>query len=125
MLSRDEGGRYHYQGRDDDMLKISGQWVSPAEIEEHVIQNPQITEAAVVGVENADGLTRLALCAVLRDNGIDTDRLEDAVCDHLKSSLAIYKCPRRFVYLDEFPKTATGKLQRFKLRQIAADTLSS
>jgi acyl-coenzyme A synthetase/AMP-(fatty) acid ligase len=123
MFTVDEGGWYEYQGRADDMLKISGQWVSPAEIEERVLANPRIDEAAVVGVPNEDGLIRLALFMVAPDVGADTAAFEKELRDELTQNLSIYKCPRRLFYLDEMPMTATGKLQRFALRDMAVETL--
>jgi len=114
-------GYYFYQGRDDDMLKISGQWVSPAEIEEYVLLNPKVAEAATVGIKNEQGLVRLALCLVPHRPDLDRDELQTEIMECLTDNLSVYKCPRRFVYLDELPKTATGKIQRFKLRQYAAD----
>ena len=122
MFSIDDGGFYEYQGRADDMLKISGQWVSPAEIEERVLANPLVDEAAVVGVPNEDGLIRLALFMVAPDAGADTAQFEKKLQDDLSQNLSIYKCPRRLIYLDEMPLTATGKLQRFALRDIAINS---
>jgi 3-hydroxybenzoate/4-hydroxybenzoate---CoA ligase len=119
----DDEGFYHYQGRNDDMLKISGQWVSPAEIEEHVLKNQQVRDTAVIGVEDTSGLVRLALCLVPMGRDVDHDALQEELMETLTTSLSIYKCPRRFIFLDEMPQTATGKTQRFKLRQIAADYL--
>ena len=122
MFSIDEDGFYEYQGRADDMLKISGQWVSPAEIEERVLANPLVDEAAVVGVPNEDGLIRLALFMVAPGAGADTVQFEKELQDDLCENLSIYKCPRRMFYLDEMPLTATGKLQRFALRDIAINS---
>lgn len=120
VFTRDAAGWYFYQGRADDMLKVSGQWVSPAEIEAHVDKNPKVSQAVVVGVENEEGLVRLALCLVPVDQGIDRAELETEITDELTAHLSIYKCPRRFVYVDEMPQTATGKVQRFKVRDIVA-----
>ncbi len=120
----DQDDRYIYQGRADDMLKISGQWVSPGEIEDFVLADPKIAEAAVIGVKNAEGFTRLALCLVAKDRNADSATLQQQISEMLTANLSIYKCPRRFILLDELPKTATGKVQRFKLRQIAADYLA-
>ncbi|MBT7571359.1 MAG: benzoate-CoA ligase family protein [Rhodospirillaceae bacterium] len=122
MFSIDEDGFYEYQGRADDMLKISGQWVSPAEIEERVLANPLVDEAAVVGVPNEDGLIRLALFMVAPGAGADTVQFEKELQDDLCENLSIYKCPRRMFYVDEMPLTATGKLQRFALRDIAINS---
>jgi len=121
----DDDDFYHYQGRDDDMLKISGQWVSPEEIEQHVLNNPQVAEAAVIGVEDSSHLVRLALCLVPLGRKIDHDALEAEIMQTLRANLSIYKCPRRFIFLDEMPRTATGKIQRFKLRQFATDHLET
>ena len=124
VFVRDAEGRYRYQGRSDDMLRVSGQWVSPAEIEEIVLKDSRVSEAAVVGVEDEGGLVRLALCLVPSDPAVDHERLERDLTEILTSELTIYKCPRRFVYLEALPKTATGKTQRFKLRAIAAERFS-
>jgi len=119
----DADGHYFYQGRDDDMLKISGQWVSPAEIDEYVLRNPKVVEAATVGIKNEQGLVRLALCLVPERPDVDREALQAEITECLTDNLSVYKCPRRFVYLDEMPKTATGKIQRFKLRQYAGDQI--
>ncbi len=123
VFQRDAAGCYHHQGRADDMLKISGQWVSPAEIEEEALKHPGVAEAAVVGAANADGLERLALCLVANDRDGDHDALKAELTETLISRLSVYKCPRRFVFLDEMPQTATGKVQRFRLRGIVVDRL--
>jgi benzoate-CoA ligase len=119
MFTFDAEGWYEYQGRADDMLKISGQWVSPAEIEEFVLKHPMVSEAAVVGVPNEDGLVRLALFLVAPKVGPDRITFERELQEQLVASLSIYKCPRRMFYVDQMPLTATGKLQRHALRQIA------
>jgi benzoate-CoA ligase len=106
------------------MLKVSGQWVGPAEIEEAVLKSAKVSEAAVVGFEDGDGFIRLALCLVPRDPAVDRGTLEQELTEALTAELSIYKCPRRFVYLEELPKTATGKLQRFKLRAAVTEKLS-
>ena len=116
MFATDGDGWYRHLGRHDDMLKISGQWVSPAEIEEHVLGNPGVAEAAVVGVADRDGLTRLALFLVVAD-GVERAALESEIRATLTARLSVYKFPRRFFYVDQMPRTATGKLQRFVLRQ--------
>jgi 3-hydroxybenzoate/4-hydroxybenzoate---CoA ligase len=118
MFTVDEDGWYEHQGRADDMLKISGQWVSPSEIEDLVLKHPQVRDAAVVGVPNEDGLVRLALFLVA-DVGAEKDLFEQELQDQLIASLSIYKCPRRIYYVDAMPLTATGKLQRYSLRLMA------
>jgi benzoate-CoA ligase len=124
VFVRDAEGRFHHQGRADDMLKVSGQWVSPAEIEEVVLKNSKVSQAAVVGSEDTGGFIRLALCLVPSDAAVDRGSLERELTEALTSELSIYKCPRRFVYLEEFPQTATGKTQRFKLRAIVGEKVS-
>jgi benzoate-CoA ligase len=124
MFTFDADGWYEYQGRADDMLKISGQWVSPSEIEEQVLKNNQIDEAAVVGVPNEDGLVRLALFLVAPKISGATEQLEQELIESLTANLSIYKCPRRMYFIDEMPLTATGKLQRFALRQMAENKQS-
>lgn len=117
MFSCDSEGWWYHHGRADDMLKISGQWVSPAEIEECALGVPGVQEAAVVGIENADGLIRAALFVV---PDTDSDSLVDAVGERLQRHLSIYKCPRVVRCIEEVPRTATGKVQRYKLRELLA-----
>ena len=117
MFSADADGFYEYLGRADDMLKISGQWVSPGEIEEHVLKHPHVAEAAVIGVPNEDGLMRLALFLVAPDVG-DRQHFEAELQDALAAVLSIYKVPRRIFYVDAMPATETGKIQRYALRQM-------
>lgn len=119
VFVRDADGWYEYRGRGDDMLKVSGQWVSPTEIEEHVLTNPKVSEAAVVGVANEDGLIRLALFMVAPEADGDREALEAELRNHLTANLSVYKCPRRMFFVDSMPLTATGKLQRYQLREIA------
>ncbi|NQV56150.1 MAG: benzoate-CoA ligase family protein [Rhodospirillales bacterium] len=125
MFTRDANGWYEYHGRADDMLKISGQWVSPVEIEEHVLAYPGVSEAAVVGVPNEDGLIRLALFLVAPDIGDDLETFEKELRNKLVEELSIYKCPRRMYYVDAMPLTATGKLRRFALRDMAINSASA
>jgi len=119
MFTFDDSGYYEYQGRVDDILKVSGQWVSPAEIEEQVLKNKAVSEAAVVGVPNEDGLIRLALFIVVPELTNSAEEFEKELTAALKANLSVYKCPRRIYFLDEMPLTATGKLQRFVLRNLA------
>ena len=120
MYVRDADGYWYHEGRADDMLKISGQWASPAEIEDLVLKLPGISDAAVVGVENADGLMRLVMFAVPAEPGADRAGLIAAnVQEHLRDRLSIYKIPRDVRVVPEIPRTTTGKVQRFKLRDQA------
>lgn len=115
----DADGWWYHCGRSDDMLKISGQWVSPTQIEECVLTVPQVADAAVVGNANEDGLVRLALFVEPRD-GADTGPLADRIRAVLASRLSPYKRPRTIRFIDAMPRTSTGKLQRFKLRRMLA-----
>lgn len=116
VYRRDPHGFYFHEGRADDMLKISGQWVSPAEVEEQVLKLSQVADAAVVGASNMDGLVRLALFIVPNSRADDPAATVSTIQSALSSTLSIYKCPREVHLIDEIPRTATGKVQRFKLR---------
>ncbi|MDM0028073.1 benzoate-CoA ligase family protein [Variovorax saccharolyticus] len=112
--SRDADGYYTYAGRSDDMLKVSGIYVSPFEVEATLMQHPAVLEAAVIGKEDADGLTKTKAYVVRKDGqAVDEDELKAFV----KERLAPYKYPRFIEFVDELPKTATGKIQRFRLRE--------
>jgi benzoate-CoA ligase len=115
VFTVDSEGWWHHQGRADDLIKISGQWVSPAEIEECAASIPGIAEAVVVGSENEDGLVRLSMFLVAADG--DSDSLQRQVQEKLLSTLSKYKCPRRVMFIDAIPRTATGKARRFRLRE--------
>ena len=93
----DDDGYYVYTGRSDDMLKVSGMWVSPFEVEATLMQHPAVLECAVIGIEDSEGLTKSKA--------------------FVKEKLAPYKYPRAIEFIDELPKTATGKIQRFRLRE--------
>jgi benzoate-CoA ligase len=113
-----EDGRYVYEGRADDMLKVSGLYVSPAEVESALIAHEAVLEAAVVAREDAEGLVKPCAFVVLKAGGhVDVPELQQ----HVKSRLAPYKYPRWIEFVTALPKTATGKIQRFKLRQQAAE----
>ena len=116
MYTVDTDGYWHHQGRFDDMLKISGQWVSPAEIEDVVLAATSCTDAAVVGAPDADGLPRTALFAVAPPGGFDGQALEADIRRVVSERLSPYKCPKWVRFVTEIPRTATGKVQRFKLR---------
>lgn len=124
MFSFDRDGYWYHQGRADDMLKISGQWVSPSEIESCAMSTDGIAEAAVVGIAQDDSLTRLVLVAVARDPDADRAQLAEAVQATLKANLSIYKCPRTIRFVDELPRTATGKIQKYRLREMLAASVS-
>jgi len=113
----DEDGYYVYCGRSDDMLKVSGMYVSPAEVEAALIAHENVLEAAVVGAPDADGLIKPKAFVVVKPGTRADDDLALALEHHAKGVLAPFKCPRWIAFLDELPKTATGKIQRFKLRE--------
>ncbi len=115
---RNADGSYTYSGRSDDMLKVSGIYVSPFEVEATLVQHPAVLEAAVVGKEDANGLTKTCAYVVCKPGASVS---EDALKAFVKDRLAPYKYPRSIAFVDELPKTATGKIQRFKLRQQAVD----
>jgi benzoate-CoA ligase len=108
-------GSYTYAGRSDDMLKVSGVYVSPFEVEATLVQHPAVLEAAVIGVQDADGLTKTKAFVVLKSGGEAT---EVELKAFVKDKLAPYKYPRLIEFLGELPKTATGKIQRYKLREL-------
>ena len=112
-----DDGSYTYGGRSDDMLKVSGIYVSPFEVEATLVQHPAVLEAAVVGVADADGLTKTKAFVVLKTGESAT---EDELRAFVKERLAPYKYPRLIEFIGELPKTATGKIQRFRLRERAA-----
>ena len=111
---RNSDGSYTYSGRSDDMLKVSGIYVSPFEVEATLMQHPAVLEAAVIGVNDKQGLTRSKAFVVLKAGAAVTDTELKAF---VKDRLAPYKYPRTIEFLAELPKTATGKIQRFKLRE--------
>ena len=116
---QDEDGYYVYEGRNDDMMKVGGIWCSPFEIEAKLIEHPMVLEAAVVGRQDKDELVKPEAWIVLREPKDAGAELEKALLEHCKGGLAPYKYPRWFNFVAELPKTATGKIQRFKLRQTA------
>lgn len=118
---RDADGYYTYAGRSDDMIKVSGQFVSPVEVENTLIQHESVLEAAVIGQSDADGLVKTIAYVVLRDGQTASDELSQELKDFVKSNLAPFKYPRTIHFIDELPKTATGKIQRFRLRQEQED----
>jgi benzoate-CoA ligase family protein len=113
---RDEEGYYVYCGRRDDMLKVSGMYVSPFEVEGALCAHPEVLEAAVVAWPDEDRLIKPKAFVVLKSPDKACEELAQALRDHVKSALAPYKYPRWIEFRPELPKTATGKIQRFKLR---------
>jgi len=118
--SIDANGYYIYSGRSDDMLKVSGIYVSPIEVESALITHPAVLEAAVIGKEDDEKLVKPVAYVVLKSGRQASEALAEELQAHVKAQLAPYKYPRWIEFIDELPKTATGKIQRFKLRAKAA-----
>ncbi len=114
--SKDADGYYVYAGRSDDMLKVGGIYVSPIEVEAALIAHPAVLEAAVIGKADECMLIKPAAYVVLKNGREPTIALAEELRQHVKSTLAPFKYPRWIEFIDELPKTATGKIQRFKLR---------
>jgi 4-hydroxybenzoate-CoA ligase len=112
---RDAEGRYTFCGRSDDMFKVSGIWVSPFEVESALIAHPSVLEAAVVPEADAERLLKPKAFVVLRP-GAATDDLHEMLKEHVKQKIGPWKYPRWIEVVESLPKTATGKIQRFKLR---------
>ena len=114
---RTADGRFVYCGRTDDMFKVSGIWVSPFEVEQALVEYPGILEAAVVARADDKDLVKPAAFVVLKEGAaIDTEALKE----HIKGKIGMWKYPRWVTVVEELPKTATGKIQRFKLRETEA-----
>lgn len=114
----DEDGFFWYAGRSDDMMKVSGVWLSPIEIEHVLSEHPAVQEVAVVFRRDRDELPKPAACVVLRDGIAEDDNLARELQEFVTKHLPIYKRPHWVEFLPELPKTATGKVQRFKLRRV-------
>lgn len=114
----DNEGYYCYCGRTDDMLKVSGIWVSPFEVESALLEEERVLEAAVIGSDDGKGLIKPKAYVVLKPGHTPSSELEEELKRFVKENLALYKYPRWIEFIDDLPKTATGKIQRFKLRQM-------
>jgi benzoate-CoA ligase family protein len=117
VYMKDESDHYFFQGRLDDMLKVGGMWVSPYEIEEALREDESVAECAVVGVLDRDNLVKLEAFVVL-SNEIGEQELEGRLRQHVRQSLGGNKTPRAFHFVEALPRTATGKVQRFQLREL-------
>lgn len=113
----DEDGYYWYHGRADDMIKAGGIWVSPVEVENVLAEHPSVLEAGVVGHTDADELVKPYAYIVLKPGYLANSELEAELKQFVKDKIAVYKYPRWVEFVDALPRTATGKLQRFKLRK--------
>jgi 4-hydroxybenzoate-CoA ligase len=115
--TRDAEGYYTYQGRTDDMFKVSGIWVSPFEVESALIAHDAVLEAAVVPKKDGDGLLKPKAFIVLKPGKSPANGLPEQLKEHVKTQAGPWKYPRWVEFVDTLPKTATGKIQRFKLRE--------
>jgi 4-hydroxybenzoate-CoA ligase len=115
--TRDQEGYFRFQGRSDEMLKVSGVWVSPFEVEEALISHPAVLEAAVIGRQDRNHLVKPKAFVILRDPAAATDTLIQELQSHVKDRIGVWKYPRWIEFVDTLPKTATGKIQRFRLRE--------
>jgi acyl-coenzyme A synthetase/AMP-(fatty) acid ligase len=112
----DADGYYWHAGRSDDMLKVGGIFVSPVEVESTLTAHPAVLECAVVGVPDAANLIKPKAFVVLKGGYEPSDALRETMIAYCKEKMAEYKRPRWLEFVPELPKTATGKIQRFKLR---------
>ena len=116
----DDDGYYWYCGRSDDMLKVGGQWVSPAEVEATLMEHPAVLECGVVGRADADQLVKPYAFVVLKADRAASDALGREIQTFVRDKIAAFKYPRWLEFVPELPKTATGKIQRFRLRERVA-----
>ena len=112
----DADGYYWYCGRSDDMMKVGGLWVSPIEIENALMEHPAVLESGVIGAPDSDGLLKPKAYVVLKSEYKPSDQLRVSLQNFVKSKLEPYKYPRWVEFVDDLPKTVTGKIQRFRLR---------
>ncbi|HEV2489617.1 MAG TPA: benzoate-CoA ligase family protein [Candidatus Acidoferrales bacterium] len=118
-FTRDADGFYHYCGRADDMMKVAGMWVSPGEVENALLAHPLVAEAAVVACENELGLVHPSAYVVLKNGTENRENLDEGIREWLRKKLASFKCPSEVHFVEQLPKTATGKIQRFRLRSVS------
>jgi benzoate-CoA ligase len=116
---KDADGRFVYQGRADDMIKVGGLWVAPADVEACLVRHPAVSEAAVIGVAIED-ISRIKAFVIAADAPADPDALADELRSWCKEHLRRYEYPHVVEFVSDFPRTATGKIQRFKLREAEA-----
>jgi 4-hydroxybenzoate-CoA ligase/benzoate-CoA ligase len=112
----DQDGYYWHAGRSDDLLKVGGIWVSPVEVESTLISHPAVLECAVVGHPDPSRLIKPKAFVVLKEGYTASPELANELIKYCQEKIAAYKRPRWIEFVDELPKTATGKIQRFKLR---------
>ncbi|AAY81080.1 benzoate-CoA ligase family protein [Sulfolobus acidocaldarius] len=112
----DDNGYLYYIGRSDDMIKAGGMWISPIEVESVILTHEAVLEAAVVGIKDEVGLTKVVAFVVPKQGYEANEKLEEGIKEYLKGKLPSYKIPKQIRFVNELPKTATGKIQRYKFR---------
>lgn len=122
---QDTDGDYHYCGRADDMLKVAGMWVSPGEVENTLLGHPAVAEAAVVGAKDEGGLVRVVAYVVLRNGEAAEPERAEEIRGFVRGRLPNYKVPQAVFIRQELPKTATGKIQRYRLRETSDNSFST
>src|SRR6266850_976383 len=122
VMTRDTDGFYHHAGRDDELFKVAGQWVAPSDVEAALLAHPDVADAGVVGVPAEAGLVKPVAFVVSRGAG-EPEALTEALEAHLAATLPSHQRPRRIAVVAELPRTVTGKLQRYVLREWAERTL--
>jgi benzoate-CoA ligase len=120
----DEDGFYWHEGRSDDMIKVSGLWVSPIEIESVLMEHAAVAESAVVGIE-IEGFMKIKAFVITKGDVTPDDGLVAALQEHCKTRLQRFQFPHLIEFVPELPKTVTGKIQRYKLREPAREAVSS
>jgi benzoate-CoA ligase family protein len=120
----DAEGFYWYEGRSDDMIKVSGMWVSPIEIESVLLEHPSVSESAVVGV-GVEGFTKIKAFVITRADVVPGDALVSELQEHCKTRLQRFQYPHLIEFVAELPKTVTGKIQRYKLRESAREAATA
>jgi 4-hydroxybenzoate-CoA ligase len=118
LLTRDADGFYYHDGRDDERFKVAGLWVTPGDVETALRAHPDVVEAGVVGAITDGGLVKAVAFVVARGGG-DHEALPSALAAHLEATLPSHQRPHRIHLVDELPRTVTGKLQRYVLRERA------
>ena len=116
----DADGFYWYEGRSDDMIKVSGLWASPIEIESALLEHPAVAESAVVGID-LEGFTKIKAFIITKGDAVAGDALVAELQEHCKSRLQRFQYPHVIEFVPELPKTVTGKIQRYKLREAARE----
>ena len=124
MFYQDADGYFYFCGRSDDMLKVGGMWVAPSEVEGCLMEHPAVLEAGVAGRQDGDGLVKPCAFVVLKDGEIASKKLGEELREHVRKRLLRYKAPRWVEFVLDLPKTATGKIQRFRLRVVSSEGCS-